>query len=47
MIAAVDDSEASDSGDTAFLQAVARVATRVTFAAGENKQTLQVVRVGR
>jgi hypothetical protein len=47
LIAAVDDSEAAEPTAPAFLQALARVATRVTLAAGENKQALQVVKVPR
>jgi hypothetical protein len=47
LIAAVDDSEAAEPTAPAFLQALARVATRVTLAASENKQALQVVKVPR
>jgi hypothetical protein len=47
LIAAVDDSEAAEPTAPAFIQALTRVATRVTLAPGENKQALQVVKVAR
>ena len=47
LIAAVDDAEAGDLTDTVFVAAVAKVATRLTLVAGDNKQDLQVVKVSR
>jgi len=47
LIAAVDDSEAGDLTDPVFIAAVAKLATPMTLAPGDNKRDLQVVKVSR
>jgi uncharacterized protein (DUF2141 family) len=47
LLAAIDDEDARELQDVAFVQRLAPIARRVTLAAGENSQALQVVRVPR
>jgi hypothetical protein len=48
LIAALDDSDVGELQDPRFAQAVARVATRITIAGGENRTLdLQIVKVTR
>jgi hypothetical protein len=47
LVAAVDDSEAGELSDPAFIEAIARIGTRVTIGPGEQSQPLQVVKVVR